>query len=127
MEALELKAALAGGMDRLAHRFFAGASKVIDVPWSMAVGNDLRIPEAIGPRTLAVRALNAYISRLHKAAHHDHAVTLAYHRVRNLLDPPAAVMCPRIAARVAWSALRRAVGRQRSARELERHIPQAAS
>jgi 2-polyprenyl-6-methoxyphenol hydroxylase-like FAD-dependent oxidoreductase len=121
MEALELRAALTSGMDRLAQHFFARASKVIDVPWGMAAGNDLRTPEATGPRTFAVRAMNAYIAKLHKAAHHDAAVTLAFHRVGNLLEPPAAVLHPSIASRVAWSALRRVVGVGQSSAEQPDH------
>jgi 2-polyprenyl-6-methoxyphenol hydroxylase-like FAD-dependent oxidoreductase len=126
-EALELKAVLAGGMDRLAQHFFARVSKLIDVPWGMAVGNDLRIPEATGSRTSGVRAINAYMTKLHKAAHHDPAVALVFHRVANLLSPPAAVMHPGIAARVAWSAMRRALWprQTKTDRAGGRHISEA--
>jgi 2-polyprenyl-6-methoxyphenol hydroxylase-like FAD-dependent oxidoreductase len=102
LEALELDAALAPGENGLARRFFARAAKVIDTPWSIAVGNDLRMPETTGVRTLPVRIVNAYLGQLHQAAHHDPAVALAFHRVSNLLAPPRSVLDPR----VAWRLLR---------------------
>ncbi len=106
LEAVELQGALAQGKTDLARRFFTRAAKVVDIPWSIAAGNDLRMPEATGRRTLLVKALNAYLSKLHRAAHHDPAVVLAFHKVGNLLAPPPAVLDPRIAWRVLWRNLR---------------------
>jgi 2-polyprenyl-6-methoxyphenol hydroxylase-like FAD-dependent oxidoreductase len=106
LEAVELQAVLAAGKADLARRFFPRAAKAIDIPWSIAAGNDLRMPEATGRRTFAVKALNAYMSKLHRAAHHDPAVALAFHKVGNLLAPPQAVLHPRIAGRVLRGNLR---------------------
>lgn len=106
LQAMELQGALSEGKSELARRFFRRASKVIDIPWCIAVGNDLRMPEATGPRTFALKALNTYLSKLHKAAHHDPAVALAFHKVGNLLAPPSAILDPRIAWRVLWGNLR---------------------
>ena len=100
LEALELQGELAEGKPDLARGFFVRAAKVVDIPWSIAAGNDLRMPEATGQRTFAVRVLNAYMAKLHRAAHHDPAVALAFHRVGNLLAPPTAVIDPRIIWRV---------------------------
>jgi len=106
LEAMELKSVLTESGENLARRFFARASKLVDIPWSIAVGNDLRMPEAKGPRTLGVKVVNAYMAKLHKAAHHDAAVTMAFHQVGNLLAPPQSVMHPRIVWRVLWGNLR---------------------
>ena len=106
LESMELRAVLREGTQNLARRFFRRASKVVDIPWSIAVGNDLRMPETIGRRTFAVKAINAYIAKLHKAAHHDPVVALAFHRVGNLLAPPPSILAPRIALRVLWGNLR---------------------
>jgi 2-polyprenyl-6-methoxyphenol hydroxylase-like FAD-dependent oxidoreductase len=105
-EAMALQATLAEGTGDLARRFFARASQVIDIPWSIAVGNDLRLPEVTGPRTVGVKLINAYITKLHQAAHHDPAVALAFHQVGNLLKPPSHILHPRIALRVLWDHLR---------------------
>jgi len=105
LESMELRAVLREGTENLARRFFQRVSKVVDIPWSVSVGNDLRMPETTGRRTLAVKAINAYISRLHKAAHRDPVVALAFHKVANLLAPPPSILAPRIALRVLWGNL----------------------
>jgi len=100
LEAVELASALAAGKADLARRFFPRAAKVIDTPWSMAACSDLRMPEVTGPRTFPVKVLNQYLAKLHRAAHHDPAVAMAFHKVGNLLAPPPSVLDPRIAWRV---------------------------
>jgi hypothetical protein len=100
LEALELQKALSVETGDLARRFFAGAAKVVDIPWSIAVGNDLRMPETVGRRTAAGKFLNWYIAKLHKAGQDDRVVSLAFHRVSNLLAPPASIFNPRVAGRV---------------------------
>jgi 2-polyprenyl-6-methoxyphenol hydroxylase-like FAD-dependent oxidoreductase len=100
LEAVELRSVLAERKGDLARHFFRRVARVIDIPWSIAAGNDLRMPEATGRRTLAVKVLNAYMAKLHQAAHQDPAVALAFHKVGNLLAPPATMLDPRIAWRV---------------------------
>lgn len=68
LQAMELRNVLAEGTDNLARRFFAKAAKVIDTPWTIVVGNDLRMPEAKGPRSAKLAVINWYISKLHRAA-----------------------------------------------------------
>lgn len=100
LEARELSEALAEGDAGLAQRFFARVSKVVDNPWAIAVGNDLRMPEAVGPRNAAVNIINWYMAKLHRAAHKDAQLSLAFHNVANLMAPPPSVMHPRLALRV---------------------------
>lgn len=107
LEAVELEKSLGANDCDLAKTFFRRAAKVVDIPWSIAAGNDLRMPEAIGPRTAGVRFVNWYMSKLHKAAHSDPVPALAFHRVGNLLAPPPSVMHPRVAVRVLWRNMRR--------------------
>ncbi|MEO8100342.1 MAG: FAD-dependent monooxygenase [Acidobacteriota bacterium] len=101
----ELNEALAEGEQDLARRFFARAARAADNPWTIAVGNDLRMPETVGPRNAGVNAVNWYMSKLHRAAHTDAELALAFHRVANLLAPPPSVMQPRLALRVLGSGL----------------------
>lgn len=100
LEAVALDDCLAQGEARLAERFFKQASKIIDIPWSTAVGNDLRFPEVEGPRNGMVRFINRYISKLHHAAQHDAVVSVAFLKVVNLVEPPPSVLHPRIVWRV---------------------------
>ena len=106
LEARVLQQCLARGAAGLPRRFFQQASKVVDIPWSIAVGGDLRIPEVEGQRPLMVRFINWYMSKLQVAARHDAVVTLAFHRVANLLAPPPSILHPRISVRVLWGNLR---------------------
>jgi 2-polyprenyl-6-methoxyphenol hydroxylase-like FAD-dependent oxidoreductase len=98
----------AGDNDDLARRFFRGAARVIDGPWSIAVGTDLRFPEVTGRRSPKVRFVNAYVHRLHVAAVADPVLGAAFLRVLNLVDAPTRLLAPGIVLRV----LRGSVGRR---------------
>ncbi len=108
LQAVELEKALASGNGDLplAKTFFRRAAKVVEIPWSIAVGADLRIPEAVGRRTAGIKFVNWYMSKLHKAAHTDAVAALAFHLVGNLLAPPPSIMHPRVAVRVLRENLR---------------------
>lgn len=99
-EGLLLRELLAGDRDRLWRRFFRGASRLIDGPWSIAVGTDLRFPQVEGRRTVRVRLVNAYVHRLHAAARTDAVLGTAFLRVLNLVDPPHRLLRPAIVRRV---------------------------
>lgn len=100
MEARALGECLANSRHQLAKRFFAKASKIIDVSWNTAVGNDLSYPDVEGPRSPMVRFLNWYIGKLHLVAHHDAQVSIAFLKVINMVAPPPTLMHPRIVWRV---------------------------
>ena len=106
-QAIALDAALAGGEEGIAKRFFRGAAKVIDAPWQLAVGGDLALPTVPGPRPLAVRIINAYIARLQRAATHDAEVALAFIRVIHLVAAPASLFAPSVLLRVLFGGDRR--------------------
>ncbi len=78
----------------------------MDIPWRIAVGSDLRIPETIGPRNAGTSFINWYIARLHKAAHRDPEVSVAFLKFPNLLAPLPSIMHPRMAMRVLLANLR---------------------
>jgi flavin-dependent dehydrogenase len=103
LEAVELEACLKGGLENgLALRFFERAARVIDMPWSISVGADLGLPCTIGPRNPAIRIINWYMRKLHRAAHHNPVATLAFHKAANLLAPPPSILHPR----VIWNVLK---------------------
>jgi 2-polyprenyl-6-methoxyphenol hydroxylase-like FAD-dependent oxidoreductase len=98
-EARALGWLLAEGADQVGPRFFAAAAPVVDTPWTLASGSDLRfLPEADQPPGAA--AMNAFIDRLQAVAEHDPVVATAFIRVINLLDPPERLSEPEIAGRV---------------------------
>lgn len=99
-EAAALDACLKQGIDGLAQRFFKAAAAVADVPWDIAVGNDLRHPAVVGPRPAMVRFINWYIGKLHLAAQRDEVLTNAFLRVANLVAAPPTLLAPQVAWRV---------------------------
>ncbi|MFG3685273.1 FAD-dependent oxidoreductase [Micromonospora sp. NPDC047740] len=105
-EALVLRDCLRQGRRELPRRFFAGAAKVVDVPWDMAVGADLRYPAVVGPRSRRTRFLNGYVTRLHAAAARHPVVGRRFLSVANLMTPPPGLFGPGIVARVLWSGRR---------------------
>lgn len=111
LEAEALDACLAGNLDgRLADRFFQATSAIVDASWDAAVGNDLGFPEVEGPRPPHVRMFNWYLNKVHQAAHHDAAVSVAFLKVINMVAPPTALIRPRILWSVLTDGWRRRAG-----------------
>jgi hypothetical protein len=106
-EAATLREVLNAGAENLSTRFFKAAAKIVDIPWDIAVGNDLRHPRVEGPRPAMVRFINWYIGKLHLAARKDATLATAFLKVANLMSPPPALLSPAIAWRV-WRGNRRA-------------------
>jgi 2-polyprenyl-6-methoxyphenol hydroxylase-like FAD-dependent oxidoreductase len=106
MEATALDKSLQKGLKHLSKRFFAKVSKVIDLSWNVATGNDLSFPEVRGNRTNIIRFLNWYIRKLHAAAHHDADVSIAFLKVINMIAPPPIILQPKIMWRIAKNNLK---------------------
>jgi 2-polyprenyl-6-methoxyphenol hydroxylase-like FAD-dependent oxidoreductase len=102
-EAAALRDLLAAGSvddPRFAARFFRRTARIIDVPWGIAAGGDLRLHGVQGPRTPKVRIVNAYVARVLAATAVDPVVGRAFLRVANTVDRPEALLRPSIALRV---------------------------
>ena len=95
-QALALRAEMARGQAGLARRFFRAASRVVDIPWQLAVGGDLSIDKVPGHRPLPLRIINAYIARIFKVAPHDPRVSAAFQRVVHMLAAPPSLFAPHI-------------------------------
>lgn len=106
LEALLLRRLLAEHGTGIAPRFFRGAARIIDGPWAIAVGTDLRFPEVPGRRGARVRLTNRFVHRLHVAASHDAVLGAAFLRVLNLVRPPTSLLRPGIVLRVLRGFLR---------------------
>jgi len=106
-EAVTLQQCLQKGSQALARRFFKAAAKIVDIPWDIAVGNDLRHPRVEGPRPAMLRFINWYVGKLHLAAIRDHVLATAFLRVANLMTAPPSLLSPAIAWRV-WRGSRNA-------------------
>jgi 2-polyprenyl-6-methoxyphenol hydroxylase-like FAD-dependent oxidoreductase len=115
LEALRLRTCLADGTENLARDFFRAAARVVDRAWDISVSADLRFPGVEGRRTPKVRAVNAYLERLHVAGEHDPAIGRAFLRVVNLIDRPERLLAPGVALRVLRGQRAAAAVRGRSA------------
>lgn len=100
LEAKALDECLATGLDGLASRFFSRAGKIIDIPWLIATGEDLRFPQVEGKRPMGFRLMSRYFERVHAVASEDPVVCDKFFHVLNLFTPPVSLMSPRIAWRV---------------------------
>jgi 2-polyprenyl-6-methoxyphenol hydroxylase-like FAD-dependent oxidoreductase len=107
-EALTLQQCLRAGSNELARRFYRAATKIVDIPWDIAVGNDLRHPRVKGARPPMLRFINWYIGKLHLAATRDSTLATAFLKVVNLVMRPSSLLSPAIAWRV-WRGNRRSV------------------
>jgi 2-polyprenyl-6-methoxyphenol hydroxylase-like FAD-dependent oxidoreductase len=110
MEAVVLRQCLAKGAHNLAQRFFKQVSRVVDIPWSITVGNDRRLSGTARIAPLQ-RFLNWYLGELQIVAQHDPEVASAFLRVGGLLAAPPSLLHPRIALRVLYRILPRATRR----------------
>lgn len=106
LEAAALQEVLARGTHDLARRFFAAAGAIVDNPWRLAVGGDLRFPDVEGKRSRVQSVINHYLDRFHRAAQHDPVLVRAFGQVVSLLAPPASLLHPRLALRVLRGNLR---------------------
>jgi 2-polyprenyl-6-methoxyphenol hydroxylase-like FAD-dependent oxidoreductase len=100
MESLALRDCVAAGTRGLGRRFFKAASRLIDIPWQIAVAGDLQHPQVQAERTARVRFINWYIARLYHAAACDPVLSTRFLEVANLTKAPPALLDPRIAWRV---------------------------
>ena len=84
----------------LHRRFFAGAAKIVDVPWSMATGEDFRYPTIAGKRPSGTALLHRYLERVHFVARTDEVVCRTFFDVANMIKPPTALFQPKLLWRV---------------------------
>lgn len=100
LEARALDDLLRVGRNDLAKRYFARANSIIEIPWTIATGEDLRYPEVEGARPPGFSVINKYMERAHHAATIDVVVLKRFFEVANLLRAPTAMLSPEIAYRV---------------------------
>lgn len=100
LEALTLRHCLRADGAPVTARFLRKVRPLLDQAWSMSCNTDLRLPFIEGKRTTQVRATNAYVARMHRAAATDPRVGTAFLRVISLLDHPTTLFRPATLTRV---------------------------
>jgi 2-polyprenyl-6-methoxyphenol hydroxylase-like FAD-dependent oxidoreductase len=89
--------------------FFRRIARIVDTPWEITVGGDLRLPGVEGEPAPKARMVNAYLERFLAAAAHDPDLAQRFLRVANLYDPPPALMSPVALVKVLRSGAPRAL------------------
>lgn len=102
IEVMELRNQLRQSPTPDPRTFLAAIGKIINTPWEISTSGDLDFPEVEGERSAKVRMGNAYMAKLQYAATKDPAITDGFMRVAGLIDPPTALMRPRMLAKVLW-------------------------
>lgn len=84
-----------------ARKFQRKLAQVIEVPWMMATGEDLRYPGTVGGQpSLRDRIVQRYFEALFRIMPRNPDVIDAFFQVMNLLQPPAVLFRPRIIIKV---------------------------
>jgi flavin-dependent dehydrogenase len=110
LEAETLEECLNEGQDDLPRRFYGRVSKVVDVPWRLAVRADFAHPSVEGNKALTTGVVNWYLGHVRRAISRDEEVCRAFTMVTGLLAPPSTLFRPKIALRMFRHSL---VGRRR--------------
>ncbi|EYT81801.1 FAD-binding monooxygenase [Streptomyces sp. Tu 6176] len=100
MEGVLLRRLLSEGTAQLPGRFFRAAAKLVDTPWALATGGDLRFPQVEGKRPPGDKLINKYLERYRAAASVDPGLAATFLRVANLIEPPGRLLHPAHVLRV---------------------------
>ena len=105
--ALGLHLDRAGTVDRaFARSYFRAVAKIINAPWSIAVGGDFVYEGTTGKKPIGTDLLNRYMNRVVKAGQHDDQVVIRLNEVVALLRGPQTLMAPAFMLRVLRAARR---------------------
>jgi 2-polyprenyl-6-methoxyphenol hydroxylase-like FAD-dependent oxidoreductase len=91
---------------RFVRSFYARSAAVVDLPWGLACGEDLRVPGVRGERPLGFSIRRCFADRLRVATTQDAEVAAAFIRVAHLLAPLRSLYAPALLARI-WRASER--------------------
>lgn len=92
----------------LTRRFYKRAAKVVDIPWTLAVGADFRYETTEGKKPLGTDLINRYLLRLNRAGKVDVDLNRAFADVINLTKPAASLFHPKWV----WRVIRKGSPRQ---------------
>jgi flavin-dependent dehydrogenase len=83
-----------------AKHYFRAAARIVNVPWSIAVGGDFAYPETEGKKPFGTDTLNRYIDHVIQAGQCDDHVVLRFNEVAALVRNPRALLTPSFVLRV---------------------------
>lgn len=83
----DLRARGTPNLEALTFNFRERVARVVDHPWQLATGEDLRFQETSGSRSVKLRFMHWYLKKLHEAAGHSEVVSKRFHQVSHMLAP----------------------------------------
>jgi 2-polyprenyl-6-methoxyphenol hydroxylase-like FAD-dependent oxidoreductase len=109
-----------GAVDRaFAKQYFKAAARIVNTPWSIAVGGDFAYPDTKGKKPFGTDTLNRYMDRVIQAGQSDDHVVIRFNEVAALVRSPRALLTPSFVLRV--------LAKARRADRARRHSQQAAT
>ena len=105
--AAQQAAALGRALDRhgpasraFAKQYFRAAARIVNIPWSIAVGGDFAYPDTKGKKPFGTDILNRYMDRVIQAGQIDDDVVIRFNEVVALVRSPQALLAPSFVLRV---------------------------
>jgi 2-polyprenyl-6-methoxyphenol hydroxylase-like FAD-dependent oxidoreductase len=83
-----------------AKQYFRAAARIVNIPWSIAVGGDFAYPDTKGRKPFGTDRLNRYMDRVIQAGQHDDHVVIRLNEVVTLVRRPPALLAPSFVLRV---------------------------
>lgn len=97
----------AGGANRaFARSYFRAAGRIVNAPWSIAVGGDFAYDGTIGKKPFGTDLLNRYLDRVIDAGQRDDTVVVRLNEVVALVRSPQTLLAPGLVLRVLRAARR---------------------
>jgi 2-polyprenyl-6-methoxyphenol hydroxylase-like FAD-dependent oxidoreductase len=81
-------------------RYFRAAARIVNTPWSIAVGGDFAYRDTKGHKPFGTDILNRYMDRVIRAGQRDDHVVIRFNEVVALVRRPQALLAPSFVLRV---------------------------
>ncbi len=106
MEAIALRGLLSKRLSKkdLTKKFHRKISRIIDMPWLIALTEDFRFSTTNGPKPAGLRLLQWFVKKVSLACSHDEKVYAQFIKVLHLKSHPFSLANPRLLARIFRSA-----------------------
>ena len=88
------------GSRAMAKQYFREAARIVNIPWSIAVGGDFAYPDTKGKKPFGTDVLNRYMDRVIQAGQVDDDVVIRLNEVLSLVRSPQALLAPSFVLRV---------------------------
>jgi 2-polyprenyl-6-methoxyphenol hydroxylase-like FAD-dependent oxidoreductase len=94
------------GIEALTKDFRLRAAAVVEPPWQLASGEDLRFPQTVGKRPTRLRFVHWYMAKLHEAAGTSPLVAETFNAVMNMIAPRSGLFAWEVIRELLRSAFR---------------------